>query len=120
MEATNHLLEHQQLEQWHKILEKILQDYANLTYRYGDINHHVIISRDLKHFMLVHEGWENNCHVYGTIVHAEIRNGKIWIHYDGTEEGITDELVAADIPKNSIVLAFHPHEVRQHTGYAVV
>ncbi|MFM7425742.1 MAG: element excision factor XisI family protein, partial [Elainella sp.] len=41
------------------------------------------------------------------------------IHYDGVEDGITQELIAAGIPKDQIVLAFHPPHLRQHTGYAV-
>jgi hypothetical protein len=45
-------------------------------------------------------------------------DGKIWIHYDGIEDGITDELVAGGVPKDHIVLAFHPPYVRQHTEYA--
>ena len=69
--------------------------------------------------MLVHEGWENNRRVHGCIVHAEIRDAKIWIHYDGIEDGITEELVAAGVPKDCIVLAFHPPQVREHTGYAI-
>ena len=58
-------------------------------------------------------------HVYGTIVHAEIRHEHIWIYYDGIEDGITDELVAAGVPKDRIVLAFHPPDVREYTGYGV-
>jgi hypothetical protein len=109
----------QPLEQWRDILEKILQYYAALPYRYGDVITYVIVSRDYNHFMLVHEGWENNRRVHGLIVHAELRNDKIWIHYDGIEDGITDELVAAGVPKDRIVLAFHPPQLRQHTGYAI-
>ncbi|HBE18585.1 MAG TPA: hypothetical protein DEG17_19330 [Cyanobacteria bacterium UBA11149] len=45
-----------------------------------------------------------------------MRNDKIWIHYDGIEDGITNELVAAGVPKERIVLAFHPPQVREHTG----
>jgi hypothetical protein len=97
METTNQLL-----EQWREILEKILKYYASLPYRYGNVTNQVIVSRDLlaaalrdrNHFMLVHEGWENHRRIYGTITHAKIRDGKIWIHYDGIEDGITDELVA--------------------------
>lgn len=114
METTNQLL-----EKWREILEKILKYYASLPYRYGDVKNQVIISRDRNHFMLVHEGWENHRRVYGTITYAEIRDGKIWIHYDGIEDGITDELVDAGVPKDKIVLAFHPPEIRQHTGYAI-
>lgn len=114
METTNQLL-----DQWRASLEKILQYYASLPYRYGDVITYVIVSHDRNHFMLVHEGWENHRRVYGTIVHAEIRDHKIWIHYDGIEEGITHELVAAGVPKDRIVLAFHPPEIREHTGYAL-
>ncbi|NEO59054.1 MAG: XisI protein [Moorea sp. SIO4G2] len=53
------------------------------------------------------------------MVHGSIRDGKIWIHYDGIEDGITDELVASGVPKDRIVLAFHPPEIRKHTGYGV-
>ncbi len=37
---------------------------------------------------------------------------------DDTEDGVTYDLEAG-IPKDKIVLGFHPVNVRQHTGYAV-
>lgn len=114
METTN-----QSLDRLREMLEKIIQYYADLPYRYGDVITYLVVSRDRHHFMLMHEGWENHRRVHGCIVHAEIRNHKIWIHYDGIEDGITSELVAAGVPKDRIVLAFHPPEVRQHTGYAM-
>lgn len=109
----------QPLDRWREILENILQYYANLSYRYGEVKSYVIVDRDRNHFMLMDEGWENDRRVHGCIVHAEIRNNKIWIHYDGIEDGITDELVAAGVPKDCIVLAFHPPHLRKHTGYAI-
>lgn len=109
----------QPIDDWRNLLEKNLQDYADIPYRYGDVKTYLIVSRDGNHFMLVHEGWENNRRVHGCIVHAEIRDAKIWIHYDGIEDGITGELVAAGVPKDCIVLAFHPPQVREHTGYAI-
>ncbi len=109
----------QLLDQWRETLEKILQYYADLPYRYGDVSTYVVVSRDLNHFLLMQEGWENDCRVHGCVVHAEIRNDKIWVHYDGIEDGITGELVAAGVPKDHIVLAFHSPQVREHTGYAL-
>ena len=41
------------------------------------------------------------------------------LKYDGIEDSITEELVASGVPKDRIVLAFHPREIREHTGYAV-
>ena len=66
----------------------------------------------------MHEGWEDHHRVHGCIVHVEIREDKLWIHYDGIEDSITAELIEAGIPKDRIVLAFHPPFVREHTGYA--
>ncbi|MBF2020024.1 MAG: XisI protein [Hydrococcus sp. C42_A2020_068] len=64
-------------------------------------------------------GWEGKRRVHSCLVHLEIIDDKIWIQRDGTEDGIANDLVAAGIPKNQIILAFHPPEIRQHTEYAV-
>jgi hypothetical protein len=46
-------------------------------------------------------------------------DGKIWIQYDGTEEGVATELLEAGVPKAHIVLGFrHPSE-RKYSGLAV-
>jgi hypothetical protein len=57
--------------------------------------------------------------VYGSIVHLDIRNGKIWIQHDGTEVGIANRLVEAGVPKTDIVLGFHSPFKRQFTEFAV-
>ena len=112
-------LEERKLAQWRQMLEQILQRYADIPDRYSDTRKFVVIDRSLNHFMLMKEGWQDKQRFHGFMVHAEIRDGKIWIHYDGIEDGITEELVEAGVPKDSIVLAFHPPHVRPHTGYAV-
>ena len=107
------------IDQWRKTLEKTLQYYADLPYSYGNVQTYVVVSRDGSHFFLLREGWQGNKRIHGMIVHAEIRDDKIWMHYDGIEGSITEELVSAGVPKEKIVLAFHPPYVREHTGYAV-
>ncbi|MBN3991469.1 MAG: XisI protein [Nostoc sp. NMS2] len=49
----------------------------------------------------------------------DIINDKIWIQRDGTEDGIANEFVSVGIPKDRIVLAFQPTEVRKYTDFAV-
>lgn len=107
------------LEKYRKIIEQILREYAAIPYRYGEVEEKVIIDREGNNFFLVDIGWQNKSRVHGFIVHVEIIGDKIWIQRDGLEDGITDELVAAGVPKDKIVLGFHPPEVRQYTGYAV-
>lgn len=53
------------------------------------------------------------------LVYLEIRDGKIWILTDNTEEGIATQLVSQGIPKQQIVLGFYPPTVRQIGEFAV-
>jgi hypothetical protein len=106
-------------DRWRETLEAILRVYIEVLNLDAAIAVYLVISQDRNHYMLMHEGWQGDRRFHGPIVHAEIRHEKIWIHYDGTEAGITDELVMAGVPKDHIVLAFQPPYARQHTGYAI-
>lgn len=52
-------------------------------------------------------------------MHVRLRNGKIWIEEDGTEDGFASHLLEAGVPKSDIVLAFHAPWERQYTEFAV-
>jgi hypothetical protein len=107
------------LDKYRTIIEKILRSYASIPYAYGNLKSELIIDRAKNNYLLMTLGWENDLRVHGCLVHLEIIDDKIWIQRDGTEEGIANELVAAGIPKDKIVLAFHPPEIRPYTEYAV-
>lgn len=64
-------------------------------------------------------GVEGHKMVHGCILHLEIRDDKIWIHRDGTEDGIPRELLAEGVPKDKIVLGFYTPEKRKITDFAV-
>jgi hypothetical protein len=70
-------------------------------------------------YLIVETGWHNRQRVRNEYIHVRIRNGKIWIEEDGTEEGVANDLVKAGVPKEDIVLAFQPPELRHLTEFAV-
>ncbi len=107
------------LTTYREIIEQVLIPYAKIPYAYGDVEPKLILDRANDNYLLLAIGWEGAKRVHGTIVHVEIRDGKVWIQQDGTEYGITDELIEKGIPANAIVLGFHPAELRQYTGLAV-
>jgi hypothetical protein len=73
--------------------------------------------RDL--YLLLSTGWTQHRRERGVILFVRIRDDKIWIEEDWTEDGIANELVRAGVPKQDIVLAFQPPEMRPHTEFAV-
>lgn len=104
---------------YRRIIEQVLEPYTKIPYAYGDVESKLIIDRETDNYMLIAIGWEKTKRVHGTIVHVEIRGDKVWIQQDGTEHGITDELIAEGIPPEQIVLGFHPEKLRQYTGLAI-
>lgn len=57
--------------------------------------------------------------VHHVAVHVELRGDKVWLQCDNTDLVVAEDLVAAGIPNNAIVLGFRPVEVRKYTDYAV-
>jgi len=85
---------------------------------YGNCVIQKIFDNENDHYQLVHTGWDDTERHYGCIIHLDIKNNKIWVQYDGTEIGVANELVKLGIPKEDIVLAYHPPYKRKYTGYA--
>ena len=71
-------------------------------------------------YLIISEGWNKSEHLHSCLIHLEIVDDKVWIQCDNTEDGIANDLVTAGIPKNDIVLAFHPPELRQYTDFAAI
>lgn len=49
---------------------------------------------------------------------AGMRDGKIWLQHNSTENDIAEELVEMGVPKTDIVIGFHSPFKRQFTEYA--
>ncbi|MGK7902145.1 MAG: XisI protein [Hormoscilla sp.] len=107
------------LKQYGEMVYRVLEEYYQIPYSYGDLERRFVVSEDRSNYLLITLGWQNDKRVHGCLVHIEIINDKIWIHRDGIEDGIANELVAAGVPKQDIVLAFHPPEIRPYTEFAV-
>jgi hypothetical protein len=106
------------IETYRQTIERILTEYAQISYAYGDIQSQTVFDRTNDHYLLMNVGWDER-RVHGCLIHIDIINNKLWIQRDGTEEGIATDLEAAGIPKNRIVLAFRSPEMRKHGDYAI-
>jgi hypothetical protein len=107
------------LTQYREIVQKLLQDYATFSRGERDIDTELILDTTRDHYQLVHVGWQNERRIYGCVLHLDIKNGKIWLQHNGTENDIAAELVEMGVPKTDIVIGFHSPFKRQFTEYAV-
>jgi hypothetical protein len=105
--------------QYRDIIEKVLKEYADFLSGDEEVEVELVFDRERDRYLLVEAGWQNGYRVYGTLLHIDIVDHKLWIQHDGTEEGVAVDLVAAGIPKEQIVLGFRTLEQRKLTEFAV-
>jgi len=109
----------EKLIKYRQLVQQILLDYGNQKPAYGDIEVENIFDRERDHYQIVHVGWEADNWVHCCIIHIDIKGEKIWLQWNGTEDDIAADLVAAGVPKEDIVLGFQSPFMRQFTEYAV-
>jgi hypothetical protein len=108
------------LENYRKIIREIIKRFAEIDKSSDDSAQTAsVIDAQKDRYLLLTYGRENGKRVNSCWLHVEIRNGKFWIHYDGTEDGVASYLLEKGVPKSDIVLAFYSPEKRKLTDFAI-
>ncbi|MDJ1177759.1 XisI protein [Roseofilum sp. BLCC_M91] len=108
------------LNHYRQIIQQLLEDYARLSDDAQDgVETQLIFDSLRDHYQLFHVGWIGDYRIYGSILHFDIKNGKIWIQHNGTEQDIGQDLQNRGVPKTDIVIGFHTPFKRQFTEYSV-
>lgn len=100
------------------LARKILADLAD---RYHDPKIRTLIVSDDEtgNYLLMDEGWQGYKRPHHVWVHLETRDGKFYVHEEGTEEGVATHLLNAGVPKERIVLTLDAPNLRAESGFAV-
>ena len=102
-----------------RIVRGIITEYAAVLPSYSQVEAETIFDDEHGHYILFYTGWDGKHRVHGSAIHITLRGEKVWVQHDGTKEGIVDELIAAGIPLEKIVLGFHHPDERKYTEFAV-
>jgi hypothetical protein len=110
----------QTLNAWRETIKRTLSELAALPFpEVVHLTAKTVFDQSSDVYMVVVEGWQDVRRLHGCLVHLEIKNGKVWIQQDGTEEGVARDLIDAGIPKECIVLGFKSPQSRALSGFAV-
>lgn len=106
------------LNHYRNIIRSVIGEYAQYQPARGDVQIEVVFDEKNDHYELIYAGWNGPYRIHGSVIHIDIRNGTVWIQYDGTEDGVAGVLVKKGIPNDRIVLGFKPPAIRPHTDFA--
>lgn len=107
------------LEKYRQIIRQILTEYVNFSGSDKSTQTVPVFDNENDRYLLMEIGRENGKRIHFCLVNLEIKNEKIWIHYDGTEANFGQQLLDNNVPKSDIVPAFMSPEMRKFTEFAV-
>ena len=107
------------LTEYRELIKRLIAAHAGEIGSTAEVEYELIFDEGNDHYELMHTGWNGMHRIHGSVIHVDIRNGKFWIQFDGTYDGIATELTAAGVPKDHIVLAWKPAIRRKDTDYAI-
>lgn len=113
-------IDNSKINQYRTYIQQLLSERAQQASKPSNAREYEVqalfdIAHD--HYQLLYVGWIGSRRSFGCVLHLDIKDGKIWIQHDGTEEGIANRLVELGVPHQDIVLAFHEPEIRQYTDF---
>lgn len=109
----------EKVARYRQFIQQLLSRYAEHRPSSSEIDVQAVFDTVRDHYQIVHVGWRQSGWVHSCTVHLDIKDGKIWIQWNGTEDDLAAELVEMGVPKKDIVIGFHAPYMRQFTDFAV-
>lgn len=106
------------LDFYRSTIKTIINRYVELQNGNSLVETVPIIDAVGDNYLLMAIGWNSSGRVHSIGFHLRIQNDKIWIEWDGTEEGLAQELLELGVEKEDIVLGFYRPERRELTEFA--
>jgi hypothetical protein len=107
------------VEQYREYVQQIITRHANSDRDEADVEVQLVIDTVRDHYQWMNVGWEGLKRVYHCFIHFDIKDGKIWIQQNWTEDDLAADLVEMGVPREDIVLGLHPPYKRPYTDYGV-
>lgn len=92
------------LKKYRKIITKILEEQASYGSSLGKIDDYAICDEKTDNYLLLNVGWHpSGRRQHGVPIHIRIKDGKVWLEWDGTDQEIAQQLIDAGIASEDIV-----------------
>jgi hypothetical protein len=107
------------LEHYRICIQALLEKHSQSKLRNEEVESELFFDPVRDHYQLMRVGWKGLERVYYTILHFDIKDGKIWLQHNATDTDVGQELIEMGVAKEDIVLGLHPPYKRPYTGYGV-
>ncbi|MEG3927049.1 XisI protein [Microcoleus sp. D3_18a_C4] len=107
------------LAQYRQYVQTLISHYAEDDVSDDEVEVQLILDTERDHYQWMNVGWQELSRIYRTIIHIDIKDGKIWLQQNLTDQNPAEELVEMGVPREDIVLGLQPPYKRPYTDYGV-
>lgn len=107
------------LTHYRDCVQTLLRRYASEDILEEDVEILLSFDTERDHYQWMNVGWHQLNRVYRCIIHIDIKDGKVWLQQNLTDQDPAEELVKMGVEKKDIVLGLHPPYKRPYTEYGV-
>ena len=109
------------VSRYRETIKRLLTELADVSNRGEDAAVETVCAFDEERdqYLLLTVGWQGSRRQRGTPLYLRLRDGKVWVEEDWTDQGIANRLLQAGVPHEDIVLGFHAPNLRKLTEFAV-
>ena len=105
--------------EYRKYVQTLLSRYANNDVSDDDVEVQLMFDTERDHYQWMNVGWQQSNRIYRCVIHIDIKDGKIWLQQNLTDQNPAEELVEMGVPREDIVLGLQPPYKRKYTEYGV-
>ena len=112
------------ITEYRNTIQSILNHYYQMTLaqnhnqQESEVSDRLAFDESRDQYLWFRFGWSGNKLVQHMIVYICLKSNKIWVEQDATDLCIVDDLLAAGVPSDDIVLGFHHPSKRALTDFA--
>ena len=96
-------------------MQRVVEKHAGVSRREDQVEIVPICDTVHDNYLIMRLGWDRVGRAHHILFHFRLKEGKVWIEWDGIEYGIAHDLLEAGIPKEDIIMAFYGREPRPLT-----
>lgn len=101
-----------QVTRYIELMKAVIEEWAAVSEGDPEIETMVIFDDEHQQYLMVSAGWTPKTREHAIIFHARIRDGKVWIEWDGTAPSMSEELLRRGVARKDVVFNWHDPDVR--------
>jgi XisI protein len=109
----------EKVDQYRQWVQDLLHRYVREDVAEEGVEIQLVMDTVRDHYQWINLGWHGLDYIYDCFLHIDIKDGKIWIQRNWTEENPAEALVKMGVPRQDIVLGLQPPSKRPYTDYGV-